>query len=129
MDPSVNSVLPRPPIPKIYTARIQQKIKNVHFAGNPCRIKYCSQEIIIFREDLMNIMRRNALCPIVDSHEITLIESHVKQFIVNQQLVSTIIDQAYLVPLPLNVKPVLWAHSHALSLYPVPNLVLYIFNI
>jgi DNA polymerase epsilon subunit 2 len=82
MDPSISNFLPRPPIPKAYTQRVHQKIKNAHFTGNPCRIKYCNQEIVIFREDLMNVMRRNAICPLSSQYE-TSIEQHVNILIFN----------------------------------------------
>lgn len=35
----------------------------------------------------------------------------------------TILDQAHLAPLPLNVRPVLWDFDHALRLYPMPTTV------
>lgn len=74
-DPWAGNILPRPPIPKSFTDRITQIITNIYFTGNPCRIKYCSQEIVIFREDLMNIMRRNAMLSVSET-EIPL-EQHV----------------------------------------------------
>jgi DNA polymerase epsilon subunit 2 len=75
-DPWANSTLPRPPLPSIFTRKLSMKLRNVHFPGNPCRIKYCTQEIIIFREDLMNMMRRNQVLPIAKEQELTL-ERHV----------------------------------------------------
>ena len=33
----------------------------VHFATNPCRIKFFGQEIVIFREDTMARMLRNTI--------------------------------------------------------------------
>lgn len=33
----------------------------VHFATNPCRIKFFDQEIIVFREDTMSRMLRNVV--------------------------------------------------------------------
>ena len=30
-------------------------------ASNPCRLRYCSQEIVIFRQDLLKTMRRLCL--------------------------------------------------------------------
>ena len=34
---------------------------NVHFTSNPSRIKYFTQEIVIFRDDLMSRMQRNCI--------------------------------------------------------------------
>jgi DNA polymerase epsilon subunit 2 len=33
----------------------------VHFATNPCRIKFFAQEIVVFREDVMARMLRNVI--------------------------------------------------------------------
>ncbi|KAF3914960.1 hypothetical protein ABW20_dc0110220 [Dactylellina cionopaga] len=38
-----------------------------------------------------------------------------------RKLVKTILDQSYLSPYPINIRPVLWDYSHALSLFPLPN--------
>ena len=37
------------------------------------------------------------------------------------QLVKTILDQSYLSPYPVNIRPVLWDYTHALTLFPLPN--------
>ena len=113
LDPWVGNVLPRPPIPNQYTQKVSSKIANTHFTGNPCRIKFCTQEIVVFREDLMNVMRRNALLATETSPDSPM----------EKQLVSTIIEQAHLMPLPIDVKPTLWGHERALHLYPQPHLL------
>lgn len=38
-----------------------------------------------------------------------------------QKLVKTILDQSYLSPFPLNVRPVLWDYASSLHLYPLPT--------
>lgn len=38
-----------------------------------------------------------------------------------RRLVKTILDQGYLSPFPLSVRPVLWDYSGALQLYPLPS--------
>lgn len=43
--------------------------------------------------------------------------------LVPSQLVQTILDQAHLAPLPLNVRPILWDFDHSLRLYPMPTTV------
>ncbi|KAI8899654.1 DNA polymerase alpha/epsilon subunit B-domain-containing protein [Globomyces pollinis-pini] len=112
-DPWAGNIVPRPPIPVQYRQKLNAKVKNVHFTGNPCRIKYCTQDIIIFREDLMNTMRRNAIIPVTDDQDMPL-ERH---------MIATILDQSYLTPVPIDVKPVYWAHSNALMVYPQPHLL------
>ena len=59
LDVTVNSVLPRRPILSSFVSRLKSRVPNVHFATNPCRIKFFEQEIVIFREDLMSRMLRN----------------------------------------------------------------------
>lgn len=59
LDVTVNSVLPRRPILPSFLSRMRNRVPNVHFATNPCRIKFFEQEIVIFREDLMSRMLRN----------------------------------------------------------------------
>ena len=59
LDVTINSVLPRRPILSSFVSRLKSRVPNVHFATNPCRIKFFEQEIVIFREDLMSRMLRN----------------------------------------------------------------------
>ncbi|KAF8076498.1 DNA polymerase alpha/epsilon subunit B-domain-containing protein [Lyophyllum atratum] len=86
-------------------------LPKVHFATNPCRIKFFDQEIVIFREDTMSRMLRNVVGvkPNVSSE-------HLKRY-----LVQTILDQAHLSPLTINVQPTLADYDHSLRLYPLPT--------
>lgn len=59
LDVTMNSVLPRRPLLSSFVSRMKSRIPNVHFATNPCRIKFFEQEIVVFREDLMSRMLRN----------------------------------------------------------------------
>ena len=43
------------------TEYFRKKIPNCHFTSNPCRIQFGSRQIVIFREDLMQKMSRNAI--------------------------------------------------------------------
>ncbi|KAG0082944.1 DNA polymerase epsilon subunit 2 [Podila epicladia] len=108
-DPWGASILPRPKIPDFYTAKVRQLVKRSIFASNPCRIKYCDQEIVIYREDILNRLLRNCIVP------------PCGDVVIQKQLVRTIIDGAHLCPLPLTTRQVSWSHDHALRLYPVPD--------
>lgn len=55
------SIFPRKPLMLAPTSRMRSKIPHVHLASNPCRIVFCGQEIVIFRDDLMTRMMRNCL--------------------------------------------------------------------
>jgi DNA polymerase epsilon subunit 2 len=59
LDITVNSTLPRRPLLSSFVSRLKAKVPKIHFATNPCRIKFFDQEIVIFREDLMARMLRN----------------------------------------------------------------------
>ena len=43
------------------TDYIRKKIPKCHFASNPCRIQFGSRQIVVFREDLLQKMIRNAI--------------------------------------------------------------------
>lgn len=61
LDITLNSILPRRPLLSSFVSRMKNKVPNVHFATNPCRIKFFGQEIVIFREDIMARMLRNTI--------------------------------------------------------------------
>jgi DNA polymerase epsilon subunit 2 len=61
LDITVNSTLPRKPLLSTLIGKLKTRIPKVHFGTNPCRVKFFNQEIVIFREDLMSRMLRNAV--------------------------------------------------------------------
>ena len=93
-----------------YTEYIRKKIPNCHFPSNPCRIQFGSRQIVVFREDLLQKMSRNAI-KIPDSEKLT------------EDLAKTLVCQAHLSPLPLHVVPIYWNYDHVMRLYPLPDLV------
>ena len=60
-DPWSSAALPRPPLPTALLKTLLSKVPNVTLGSNPCRIRWFSQEIVIFRDDLMGRMMRNAV--------------------------------------------------------------------
>ncbi|VDH92705.1 DNA polymerase epsilon subunit 2 [Mytilus galloprovincialis] len=109
-DPGPMTILPRPPIPNSVTEDIRKKIPSAQFTSNPCRIQYCTQEIVVFREEIVTKMCRNC----VKFPEDGEVPSH---------FCKTIVSQGHLCPLPLHVCPVYWAYDAGLQLYPLPDLV------
>ena len=60
-DPGAASVLPRPPLPVAFTRRLRAVLPTADFTTNPCRIRYFTHEMVVFRENLLSKMRRHAL--------------------------------------------------------------------
>lgn len=113
LDVTINGTLPRHRILTSFTTRLQAKVPKVHFATNPCRIKFFDQEIVVFREDTMARMLRNVVG----------VKPNVSGEDLKRYLVQTILDQAHLSPLTINIQPILSDYDHSLRLYPLPTAV------
>ena len=114
MDAGTNNALPRRAIPEEFIKDLRKKVTHITFASNPCRVRFFTQEIVLFREDLLRKMQRHVVVPpSLDS------EGHD----ICQQLVESILDQGHLCPLPLHVRPVYWDLDYTLRLSPLPHLV------
>jgi len=109
-DPGSPNIFPRPPIPSHITQDLVKTIPRCKFLTNPARVQFCTQEIVIFREDIVTKMCRNSIY----FPETGDISSHFAK---------TITCQAHLTPLPLHTCPVYWDHDRAMSLYPLPDLI------
>ncbi|XP_066539061.1 DNA polymerase epsilon subunit 2 [Hoplias malabaricus] len=112
-DPGPSTILPRPPLAEYITEDFRQLVPFSVFTTNPCRIQYCSQEIVVIREDLVNKMCRN--CVRLPSSNLDIPNHFVK----------TILSQCHLTPLPLYVSPVYWAYDYSLRVYPVPDAIIF----
>lgn len=118
-DPAATPVLPRTRLPAPLVAGFERRLpaafvaERLHWMSNPCRLVYFSQEMVVFRDDIMSKMLRSAVRL---RHE--LAEGDLQKF-----LVSTLLDQAHLCPLPHQVRPILWEYAHSLRLYPMPSAV------
>ncbi|XP_058796791.1 DNA polymerase epsilon subunit 2 [Phymastichus coffea] len=113
-------ILPRPPLPKYLMEDFLKFVPNTKLATNPCRIQYCTKEIVVFRENMISKLCRNTLSypkPTFDENGYSITESVHKAF------AKSIIRQSHLTPLLFSVIPVYWKHDHALQLYPTPDLV------
>ncbi|KAF1883037.1 hypothetical protein Lal_00003219 [Lupinus albus] len=112
-DAGPSTSLPRCALPKYLTEELQKHIPNAIFSSNPCRVKFYSQEVVFFREDMLYRMRRSCLMPPSE-------EETDDPF---QHLVATITHQSHLCPLPLTVQPIIWTYDHSLYLYPTPHTI------
>lgn len=60
-DAGYAGVLPQPPLLAPLVAAVRERLPSVVFSSNPCRIRYCSQEVVVFRYDLQLEMLRQHL--------------------------------------------------------------------
>ena len=60
-DPGSPNIFPRPPLPQYVTKDISSRLPLARFLTNPARIQYCTQEIVVFREDILTKLARNAI--------------------------------------------------------------------
>ncbi|XP_052769617.1 DNA polymerase epsilon subunit 2-like [Mya arenaria] len=110
-DPGPSTILPRPAIPNSVIEEFKKKVPSSIFTSNPCRIQYCTQEIVVFREDIVTKMCRNC----VKFPEDGDVPTHFTK---------TLLCQGHVTPLPLHVSPVYWPYDSGLRLYPLPDLII-----
>eukprot|EP00094_Tigriopus_californicus_P009484 TCALIF_09146-PA protein Name:"Similar to POLE2 DNA polymerase epsilon subunit 2 (Homo sapiens)" AED:0.02 eAED:0.02 QI:0/0/0/0.75/1/1/4/0/457 len=109
-DPGFTNIFPRPSIPKFISEDLVKKLPSSEFVTNPCRIQYCTREIVLFREDIVTKMCRNCIY-FPESGDIP---SHFGK---------TLVSQGHLTPLPNHICPIYWDYDRSMYLYPLPDLV------
>jgi DNA polymerase epsilon subunit 2 len=60
-DPWAGKSLPQRPIMPSFVTQMRKKVRKFKFTTNPCRIRYCTQDIVVFREDWLQKLWRNTL--------------------------------------------------------------------
>jgi len=112
--------LPRVPLPNYLTSDLAQEFPNVVMASNPCRVRHFSRELVFFRHDVLRLLRRHEAVPLSQPNprEVVPGVEHV-----HVEMTRFLLDQAHLVPLPLEESNVLWEYDHTLRLYPLPTAV------
>ena len=109
---SCYGTLPRHALPGFLTQSLSDRLAHFVSLSNPARVRYCTQSMVFFRGDLVNKLRRTAVrAPSLERN--TLYEHAVK----------TVIDQGHLSPFTPSAQPVFWDFDQALSLYPVPDVL------
>jgi len=111
-DPGPGPVSPRPPIPDFFLEGFRGQVKHVHNATNPCRVRYCTQEFVIFRNDTIAKMNRYCAKRPKDMGD------------TSEYVVKALLDQAHLCPLPLEACPVIWNYDASMWLFPLPHVVI-----
>ena len=123
-DPGIGTVFPRHGISDLFVKGLK-KVSHVSFASNPCRIRYYTQEIVIYRENLLQKMHRTS---IVSSYNILQAagmssSSDESEPDPCELAAKTILNQGHLSPLPLLKRPIAWELDFTMRLMPVPHLV------
>jgi len=111
-------MLPRVPLPGYLTSDLAKDVANVVMATNPCRIRHFSREMVFFRHDVLRLLRRHEVVPLRERDGAAASAAHART-----EMVRFLLDQAHLVPLPLEESNILWAYDHVLRLYPMPHAV------
>ncbi|XP_055373020.1 DNA polymerase epsilon subunit 2 [Condylostylus longicornis] len=109
-DPAAPNILPRQPIPEYFVKELRRKWKRLKLATNPCRLQYCTQQIIVCKADLFTKFCRNTIHFPSDSN----LANHFGR---------TLVCQGTLTPVQPIVIPVYWNYDTALQLYPLPDLI------
>ncbi|KAK3859123.1 hypothetical protein Pcinc_034724 [Petrolisthes cinctipes] len=110
-DPGPSNIFPRPPLPRYVTEEIKKSVPTAIFTSNPARLLYCTQEIVVFREDIVAKMCRNSVYFPTNSDDIPAF------------FAKTVISQAHLAPVPPQVVPTYWPLDRCLALHPSPDLI------
>lgn len=158
-DQEVTGVLaPQPPIPFVFckklirhsrTAPISARVKvNINkdgadgesllpfvtLATNPCRIRFVTREILVYRKNITEHFRMQCLLKPYKTEKNTLPLPVPRDrnnnpypestYPTSYRAVRTALSQSTLIPLPVTAQPVAWTHAHAMQLHPLPNTVL-----
>lgn len=122
--------LPQKPIPEIFLNRLQRLLKdNLVIGWNPIKINYLSQDILIFKDELVRKFRRNELIldtekvegEVVSNDKTQNLSPSVKQ---SRKLVKTLLDQGSLQPFSKDLKLINPIYDNILRLEPLPNILI-----
>ncbi len=111
LDPGLGVTLPRPSILSPLVSDITGRIPNAHFCSNPCRIQFCTREIVLFRDDILNKVSRHCIRFPTEGTDMC------------RHFARSVLSQSHLCPLPIHCSPIYWMYDHALRLYPLPDLI------
>jgi DNA polymerase epsilon subunit 2 len=137
-DPGAAPVLPRPALPAaLCGALLRRADMRVTLASNPCRLRFFTQEVLVFRGDVTTrLTRASALAPLVCAGDGAAAAAaataaaagtrlaRAKPATLAQHVAETIVAQGHLLPLPLRSQPVYWEFDHALRASPTPDAII-----
>jgi DNA polymerase epsilon subunit 2 len=108
-DPNYGNILPQPPIPSFISKSITDKIPNLEFVSNPCRISFEGKSLVFLRKNNIHKLRR--LCVIDPDTSLDL----YKHYII------TLLSNAHLTPIPIQNQPIVWRFDSELMLKTAPD--------
>ncbi|KAI4469123.1 dna polymerase epsilon subunit b [Holotrichia oblita] len=109
-DPCTPHIVPRLSLPKYVIEEMLKYVPNAIFPTNPCRLQYCTKEIVLFRADILAKLMQGTL-------------HRPQKEEIGDSVTRTIVTQGHLSPMPLAALTVHWNFDYSLRLYPLPNLV------
>lgn len=134
--------LPQTSIPRVFTTRLERLLPkgSLIFGWNPMRINYISQELVLFRDDIMNKFKRNDIIfqsdldlenqavklenvgKDTDVENIMSDEVHLPTKIkMARQLVKTLLDQGDLQPFLKDLRVINTNYQHLIRIEPLPT--------
>lgn len=127
LDAGSSVALPKKALPEEIAGVLRERVTHVAFASNPCRVRLFTQEIVLYREDLLKKMQKHLVFPLPTATDLAQDETEENEGSklpdVTEQLVTSLLDQAHLCPLPMHARPVHWELDHSLRLFPLPHLL------
>lgn len=138
------NALPQTLIPRVFTTRLERLLPkgNLIYGWNPMRINYISQDIVLFRDDLMSKLKRNDIVfqsdldleneqlELKNSGKNTDVENLIGEGVhlsskVRQarQLVKTILDQGDLQPFLKDLRVINTNYQHLMRIEPLPTTI------
>eukprot|EP00953_Heterococcus_sp_UTEX-ZZ885_P027634 14806-Heterococcus_DN1.PRE.3 len=100
--------LPRGKLSAYFTKGLIDKVANLHFSTNPCRLRFYTQEIVLFRDDILRKMQRHCVVSPCNPEDKPDMDT-------SEHLVKTLLDQCHLCPLPIASRPIYCEYDTALS--------------
>ncbi|ORZ38488.1 DNA polymerase alpha/epsilon subunit B-domain-containing protein [Catenaria anguillulae PL171] len=107
-DPWNAHLHPRAPLPVTLVGKIMSKLARVELATSPCRVKYCTLEMVLGRGEYVGRMRRG---------DVVKVE---KMRGARERAAAAALEKGKDKARP---RPVMWDYDHVNRLYPLPHIV------
>ena len=92
-DPGPQAAYPKKSLLEKLVENLRKRIQSISIGTNPCHLRFYTQEITIFRDDLLRRMMRHVLPKVPPSKDDDAMD-------LREQLLHSVIEQGHLFPLP-----------------------------